>query len=192
MSNIIQYIALKLILKSYLFKLNPFHTIPTIVDDGVPVYESHAILVYLVSKYAKDDALYPKDLISQARIQAWFHFDSGVLFPRLRGAMGTVYHLGMKEIPRDRLEVIEQAYELFEEALRGDYLVGDSLTLADISVTTCLMSLNGALPLCESKYPKANAYLERMESVMPYYKELVADPVEETKAFLKQKKEEIN
>lgn len=174
------------------FQLNPFHTIPTIVDDGVPVYDSHAILVYLVSKYAKDRDIFPEDPVIQARINAWFHFDSGVLFPRLRGAVEPVFYFGLKEIPRDRMEAIEAAYDLFEGALKGDFLVGDSLTLADISVTTCLVSLNGVCPMEESKYPKSCAFLKRMEQSMPCYKEFNAEVLEETKVFLKQKLDENN
>ncbi|XP_058056682.1 glutathione S-transferase 1-like [Anopheles bellator] len=46
-------------------KMNPLHTVPTINDNGVALFDSHAIIVYLVSKYAKDDGLYPKDLVQQ-------------------------------------------------------------------------------------------------------------------------------
>lgn len=65
--------------------MNPQHTIPLIVDeDGTIVYDSHAIIIYLVSKYAKDDSLYPEDIATRAKINAALHFDSGVLFARLR------------------------------------------------------------------------------------------------------------
>jgi glutathione S-transferase len=40
----------------------PKHTVPTLVeDDGFTLWDSHAINAYLVSKYAKNDNLYPKD-----------------------------------------------------------------------------------------------------------------------------------
>jgi len=44
---------------------------------------SHAISAYLVGKYGKDDALYPKDLQKRAIVDQRLHFDTGVLFPRL-------------------------------------------------------------------------------------------------------------
>lgn len=66
-------------------QLNPQHTVPTIIDqDGTVVYDSHAINVYLVSKYGKDDSLYPADMVTRAKVNAALHFDSGVLFARLR------------------------------------------------------------------------------------------------------------
>lgn len=35
---------------------------------------------YLVSKYAKTDSLYPKDLVIRAKIDQRFHFDTAIIF----------------------------------------------------------------------------------------------------------------
>lgn len=64
--------------------MNPQHTVPTFVDDdGFTMWDSHPIITYLVSKYAKSDALYPKDLKKRAVVDQRLHFESGVLFARL-------------------------------------------------------------------------------------------------------------
>lgn len=65
-------------------KINPQHTIPTLNDNGIILWGSHSIVTYLVSKYGKDDSLYPKDLVTRARVDQCLHFDNGVLFTRLR------------------------------------------------------------------------------------------------------------
>jgi hypothetical protein len=46
------------------------------------LWDSHAINVYLVSKYAKNDNLYPKDLKKRALVDQRLHFDTGVAFAR--------------------------------------------------------------------------------------------------------------
>lgn len=59
-------------------KINPQHTVPTLVDDGVTIWDSNAIIMYLVDKYAKDDSLYPKDLAIRAKIHQRLFFGAGV------------------------------------------------------------------------------------------------------------------
>ncbi|XP_060519359.1 glutathione S-transferase 1-like [Cylas formicarius] len=71
-------------LKPEYLKINPQHTIPTLDDDGVILWDSHAIVAYLVGKYAKDDSLYPKDLAKRGLIDSRLHFDTGYAFAALR------------------------------------------------------------------------------------------------------------
>lgn len=40
---------------------------------------------YLIDKYSKDDALYPKDLKQRALVDARLDFDNGTLWPKVRG-----------------------------------------------------------------------------------------------------------
>lgn len=47
-------------------------------------YFSHAIIMYLVDKYGKNDSLYPKDLNKRALVNQILFFDTGVLFARLK------------------------------------------------------------------------------------------------------------
>lgn len=39
---------------------------------------------YLVSKYAKEDSLYPKNLIARARVDQRLHFDTSILFGAIK------------------------------------------------------------------------------------------------------------
>ncbi|XP_055635894.1 glutathione S-transferase 1-like [Toxorhynchites rutilus septentrionalis] len=172
-------------------KLNPMHTVPTIVDDGVALYDSHAIIIYLVSKYAKEDNLYPKDLVTQAHINALLHFESGVLFARLRGTLEPIFYQGCGEVPTEKLNAIHGAYDLLEGALQqSDYLVGISLTLADISVSTSLATLHALFPVDAQKCPKLVAYIKRLEQNIPDYAEYNSARADEANAFFKQKLEE--
>lgn len=67
-------------LKPEFVKLNPQHCIPTLVDDGFSIWESRAILIYLVEKYGADDSLYPSDPQKKAVVNQRLYFDMGTLF----------------------------------------------------------------------------------------------------------------
>lgn len=57
--------------------------IPTLCDKDLVLWESRAIMTYLVSAYAKDDTLYPKDIRVRALIDQRLHFDLGTLSQRV-------------------------------------------------------------------------------------------------------------
>ncbi|XP_058451141.1 glutathione S-transferase 1-like [Malaya genurostris] len=151
-------------------KMNPQHTIPMLDDNGIIISESHAIMIYLVSKYGKDDSLYPKDLVKQAKVHSILHFESGVLFARMRFLFEPIIFGGNSEIPAEKKENIQKAYKLLEDTLVDDYVAGNSLTIADFSCVSSFTSLMGVIPVEKSTYPKIYAWLDRLKQ-LPYYEE---------------------
>ena len=64
--------------------MNPSSTVPVLVDGDVTIFDSQAISMYLVERYAKTDELYPKnDLIKRAKINERLFFIASYLFPRV-------------------------------------------------------------------------------------------------------------
>lgn len=50
-------------------------------------------------------------------------------------------------MPADRVEYVQKAYKLLEDTLREDsYLVGNNLTLADLSVISSISSIAEVVP----------------------------------------------
>jgi glutathione S-transferase len=71
-------------LKPEFLKINPQHTVPTLVEEnGQVLWDSHAIMTYLVSKYGDKESLYPKDFFKRAVVDQRLHFESGLVFPRV-------------------------------------------------------------------------------------------------------------
>lgn len=65
-------------------KINPQHTVPTLVDDGFVLTESRAIILYLVEKYVSNSSFYSKDVKIRALIHQRLQFDVGTFYLRLR------------------------------------------------------------------------------------------------------------
>ncbi|MCH9674861.1 MAG: glutathione S-transferase family protein, partial [Gammaproteobacteria bacterium] len=57
----------------FLSDVNPRGTVPAIDDDGVVLWESHAILVYLAEKHGWND-LWPIEPVSRAKVNQYLHF----------------------------------------------------------------------------------------------------------------------
>ncbi|KAK5637865.1 hypothetical protein RI129_000137 [Pyrocoelia pectoralis] len=65
-------------------KINPQHKVPTLVDDnGVVMWDSHVINIYLCSKYG-NQSLYPNDLVKRSLVHQMLFYDVSVAFPLTR------------------------------------------------------------------------------------------------------------
>ncbi|XP_034943626.1 glutathione S-transferase 1-like [Chelonus insularis] len=152
-------------------KKNPQHTIPTLDDNGFILWDSHAIIRYLVGKYAKDDQLYPKDLQKRALIDQRLHFEGEIIFARLRAAVKPMFFGGKKTFDEDAVALLKDSLEMLNKFLEGKkWLVdGNTYTLADISCVCSVSCMPAFFPL--DKYPNVARWLKACESEIPGYDE---------------------
>ncbi|XP_075167069.1 glutathione S-transferase 1-like [Haematobia irritans] len=152
-------------LKPDFLKLNPLHTVPTLVDGKSIIYDSHAICAYLVEKYAKNDHLYPKDLTNRALVDAILHFDSCDLFSPMRLMYVAVFYHGSYELSKEIMNSIKQSWETLEHLLeKHEYLCGNEMTIADICCIATISAVVTNVPIDEKMNPKLYAWLNRMRS----------------------------
>ncbi|XP_065369946.1 glutathione S-transferase 1-like [Calliphora vicina] len=152
-------------------KKNPQHTVPTLEDGGHFISDSHAIITYLVSKYAKDDSLYPKDFLKRALVDQRLHFEGGVAYYSLYNISAPLWRRNENQVPREKIDAIVETYNFLEIFLKDSpYMAGNHLTIADFSIVAIVTSLQPVLEIDTSKYPKLMAWLNRMET-LPYYHE---------------------
>ncbi|KAL7735534.1 hypothetical protein ACLKA6_010564 [Drosophila palustris] len=155
-------------------KLNPQHQIPVLVDtDGEVYVDSHAIICFMVAKYAKNDQLYPKDLKRRAHIDHRMHFGSGVLFQVVKDIVACNIYGGESEFNSRSLELCHNAYASLEHFLeQGSFVVGNELSVADVSIHTTLITLDLLVPVERERYPQIIAWLGRMKLLLPDYEEI--------------------
>jgi len=150
--------------------INPASTVPVLVDDdGTSVFDSSAISIYLVEKYAPNHSLYPKDLKLRARINERLFYVASYLFPRMYQIFVPGYFGNENEVPEEKVEEILRGYETIEVFLKGDkYLAGNAVTLPDLFLWANMESLDQVIPIDKEKFPNFIAWLERMGKLPTY------------------------
>ncbi|KAJ9592353.1 hypothetical protein L9F63_001122, partial [Diploptera punctata] len=115
-------------------KMNPQHTIPTLDDNGFILWESRAIMGYMVNQYAKDDVLYPKEPKKRALVDQRLYFDAGTFHARIFDYFYPVAFTGAEPQP-EKLEKINESLNLLNLFLEdNEFVAGNNLTIADISI----------------------------------------------------------
>lgn len=137
------------------------------------IWDSHAIAAYLVDKYGKDDAIYPKDLFTRARVNQRLFFEAGSLFPKIRAATYSIIFQGGSLPSQEVVDDFHKTFETLENTLQTSlYLVGDNWTIADVSVANSILVSATYAPLDADKYPKTVAWLERVDKNIPHFAEI--------------------
>jgi glutathione S-transferase len=155
-------------------KLNPNGKVPTLVDDGVVMWESIAILLYLAEKFPAATLL-PTAVSERARAFQWL-----VWQPTTFGAPASILFRQMRFTPEDKRDqkVIDQARaevtknaEILAGGLQGrDYLAG-TFSVADMALMPylhVLAELKVALPAAVDAYHKRLAARPSWQKVLAY------------------------
>jgi glutathione S-transferase len=132
-------------------EMNPNHRVPVLEDDGFRLWESRAIMQYLADK-TPGQTLYPTDPRARADVNRWLFWCSQHFTPALgifnwenmvkpmigRGDPDPV------EIKRGETLLAEFAGVLDAHLADREWVVGDSLTLADLSLAASFGCAIGA------------------------------------------------
>lgn len=174
-------------MKPEFLAMNPKHCVPTIDDDGYYLWESRAIMTYLINKYAPDSALYPKDPKERAEVDKMLYFDIGTLYKSMLDNIFYVVFLGHPSDP-EKEEYFQKALEMFDTILgKTTYAAGNHLTLADISLFASLtygVQIGG---YSLESYPKISGWFEKLKKEIPNHKEINEVPLQEYAEFLKER-----
>lgn len=80
------------------------------------------------------------------------------------------------------IESFKSSFDILEAFLATDpFLVGQNLTIADISVALTVLMIDIFAPLNTEKHPKTLAWLKRVRETVPVFDEINAEKLEEFK-----------
>ncbi|XP_063634756.1 glutathione S-transferase D7-like isoform X4 [Cydia splendana] len=154
-------------------KMNPQHTIPTMDDNGFILWESRAIMAYLVNAYGRDDSLYPKNPRLRALVDSRLNFDMGTLFLRYFNLYAPMLFHG-DEYNEDNAAKLDEALGWLNTMLEGRaFVAGDNMTIADITIVVTLTNLD-AFGYDFSAHDNVTKWFERTKKALePYgYKDI--------------------
>ncbi|XP_078053377.1 glutathione S-transferase 1-1-like [Augochlora pura] len=159
-------------------KMNPQHSIPTIDDNGFILCESRPIMGYLVSKYAKNDSLYPRDSKRRAKVDQMLYFDHGILFANvLKYYIPVVFGL-TNVVNEDGVKATERACELLNTFLEdSEFVAGDTLTIADFAISTSICVLQ-CFNFDIGRYDNVAAWYSRCKEQLDKFDEVHAEGVQ--------------
>ncbi len=151
--------------------LNTNGQVPTLVDGDFVLTESRAIMQYLASK-KPESGLLPRDEQARADVTRWQFWDSSHFSPQI----GTVVFqrilkqmFGMGEPDTGKVEEALANFRRFAAVLNKrldgkQYVVANSMTLADLTLASSLMYAKQAdVPLAE--FPNIQAWFSRISDM---------------------------
>jgi len=175
--------------KPWFVKMNPQHTLPTINDNGFILWESRAIMQYLVSKYGNNTqpSLYPPEPELRATVDRILFFDIGTLYK----ALVDYFHpqlMSGEDADERKANALKQSLDYLDIFLESNrYVAGDSLTIADFSVLASVTQLEG-MEYRITAYTNLHKWVQRLKAELPYYDECNAGGIEMFRAWANNKK----
>lgn len=146
--------------------LNRLHKVPVLVDDGLVLRDSAAIMIYLARSHGKLE-WYPDSPADMAEIQQWLSFSVNEVFNGL--AMARAIVIFNREFDSRLAHAISDvALDMLEFRLREhEWLALDRFTLADIACYPyAALAHEGGISLDE--FPSIRSWFKRLEN-LPHY-----------------------
>jgi glutathione S-transferase len=116
--------------------MNPNGLVPTVIDDGFVLWESHAVVRYLAEKQAPNQ-LYPGDRKQVALANQWMDWCNTTVTPAIRAVFWGLVRTPPEErdldaIARSRDETEQVMGMLNDHLADAVYVAGDAFSMGDI------------------------------------------------------------
>ncbi|XP_067136272.1 glutathione S-transferase 1-like [Centruroides vittatus] len=175
-------------LKPEFLKINPQHSVPTLDDNGFILWESRAIMGYLVNKYAPGNSLYPEDPQKRAEVDKMLYFDIGNLYKKVLDFVFPQIFTGAKP-DEEKRKILKDSTAILDEILsKSQYTAADHVTLADLSILAGI-GFAEVMDIDFSEFKHIKNWKEKLEKELPYYKEVNEKALEDFKDYLKSRKQ---
>jgi len=145
-------------------KRNPNGHIPTLQDDGLTIWESMAINLYLAEKYGKAP-FWPSSVAQHGAAYQWSFWAMTEIEPRLMTVL--THRIFLPADQRDEkvvaqaLEALKAPLKVLDDTVKGhEYILGNDFTIADLNAASVL-SFAMLAKVDFSPTPAAGAWLNK-------------------------------
>ncbi|KAL7039991.1 hypothetical protein ACKWTF_000203 [Chironomus riparius] len=154
-------------------KLNPLKKIPVLVDGDYVLYESRAILAYLINSRRPGDSLYPIDPKERGKVDQRLYYDASVFLPNMLSVIVPVIVHDKNEVSQNLKKPIEESLTVLDNYLKeNEFIATNNLTIADFSIVPSVTTAK-EFGFDLSKYPKLSAWHDKLEKLLPGFEENV-------------------
>ena len=159
--------------------LNPNGLVPTVEDDGLVLWESHAIVRYLSAKYGPEK-FGPADIGARASADKWMDWASGVFSPHFRDVFWTMVRTPPEQRDMAKVEAGVMAavkvLQMVEATLaKQPYLSGEACGIGDVPLGSSIYAWF-SMDIERPTMPALEAWYDRLTR-RPTYRKAVMIPL---------------
>ena len=148
-------------------KVHPMGRVPVLEDEEVKIFESGAIIQYVLAKYGDGRFVPDQESADFANYLQWFHYAEGMIMPQVN--IIVVESILLPEERRNKVN-LERAQKLLtrmltavEQGLEGrDYLAGEFSGADIMTGHACVVSARLGADITDK--PNVAAYTQRLEA----------------------------
>eukprot|EP00804_Cyclotella_cryptica_P000320 CCRYP_010235-RB/>CCRYP_010235-RB protein AED:0.38 eAED:0.38 QI:209/1/1/1/1/1/2/1463/224 len=156
--------------------MNPCHCCPCLeLDDGDAIWESCAIMRYLVANYDTENSLYPNDAKMRGRIDMIMDWRQTTLYPCLPDIAYVVFGMPCSDAGAQKsfAKLMDEHFKTLTDVFLKDtpFCYSDKPTIADLAVAPCLTFIKARSKFWEVVPDKVKQYHARVLEAFPETKE---------------------
>mgnify|MGYP001297686528 FL=1 len=148
-------------------KIHPLGRVPVLEDGAVKIFESGAIIQYVLEKYGQGKFIPTPDAPNFARYLQWFHYAEGMIMPQVN--IIVVESILLPEERRNKVnldratKLVTRMLTVVDEGLEGEeYLAGEFSGADMMTGHACIVSARLGADISDK--PNVAAYIERLNA----------------------------
>jgi len=148
-------------------KIHPLGRVPVLEDGAVKIFESGAIIQYVLEKYGQGKFIPTSDAPNFARYLQWFHYAEGMIMPQVN--IIVVESILLPEERRNKVnldratKLVTRMLTAVDEGLEGEeYLAGEFSGADMMTGHACIVSARLGADISDK--PNVAAYIGRLNA----------------------------